>query len=465
MNFYHILPSNASPDYFPNNNASEYSTPLENPYVLPGEWEVGLMDLTYSTCVNTFNDDKIFVEHDETIAEVVAKSKKPLKVMLPVPTNQSDVTEARKELIAYITEKFKTLLRLTLSVSELRCYWTLITKKFYFIISPGIQTMFQLWSDVVTLMDLSIRNPWGFYKKFIPSERSDVYIIIVPVKPTSQELSVTYTLKKANETITPEQLLQRFEKQVKPGIVKLTLDNKKFCLKKLHNDTNLTILNKHLRGALNFNNAGIYRAGNVQYKSNLFKDWMKSKWTFTIITLNDIEIFNESCVTLPPASFEEESDAIRFINSKVNDERIKFSCNTAKHITLTIATKKLTVKIDDALRDIFAFDKNSFTGDRTYTASGVFSLTRCIQFLYIYSNIGDFVHVGNTEAPLLAIVPFSKSKGCSLLKERIFKTPMYIHVARDRISQIDVGIYDGAGQLVPFASNTVTTLRLHFRQL
>ena len=73
--------------------------------------------------------------------------------------------------------------------------------------------------------------------------------------------------------------------------------------------------------------------------------------------------------------------------------------------------------------------------------------------------------MGNTEAPLLAIVPFKYSQGCVRLKEKSFKNPMYINVSRAHISQIDIGIYDGAGKLIPFLHDAVTTLRLHFRQI
>ena len=42
---------------------------------------------------------------------------------------------------------------------------------------------------------------------------------------------------------------------------------------------------------------------------------------------------------------------------------------------------------------------------------------------------------------------------------------MYVPVTALRISQIDTGIYDGAGQLIPFNRDVVTTLVLHFWQV
>ena len=139
--------------------------------------------------------------------------------------------------------------------------------------------------------------------------------------------------------------------------------------------------------------------------------------------------------------------------------------NTEKKVTLSITDDSLVVILDNDFRDIFAFDTNTFRGLNSFNASKVMSLTRCIQYLYIYSNIGDDVRVGNTQAQLLAIVPFSNENACTLLKEKSFKVPMYIRVIQKRISQIDIAIYDGAGKLVPFISDAVTTLNLHFRQV
>jgi hypothetical protein len=124
----------------------------------------------------------------------------------------------------------------------------------------------------------------------------------------------------------------------------------------------------------------------------------------------------------------------------------------------------LTITFDDDLRDILGFLNKTISGKNTHRADKKFSLFRCIQFLYIYSNISENVRIGDTEAPLLGIIPFSKTDNRSILVENIFKVPMYIKVSRDRISQIDIAIYDGAGKLVPFTYDAITTVQLHFRQ-
>lgn len=468
MDFHHVLPSNTSPDYFPNNSASEYSTPLDNPHVLSGEWEVGLMNLTYPTCVNTFNNDKIIVtENCALVKDCAPNVKNPLKVMLTVPTSK-DPYEARKELVQDINEKFQSLLELKLTEKGKWCYWKLLTKDYYFILGQEIKRFFQIWSDVVTTMDRSDTNMVGFYIKDIPTEQSELFIILVNKDPSFHVKHVTFTLKsKTEEKMTSEMLLARFQSRIEPNVIQMTMGNDQFFLKKLYDDNTLIILNEHLRSALTFTRAGMYRAGNLQHLGVSFHD-LKSEWTFTLIALKDIKIHQAGktrTITLSPCSFEEENEAIHFVNSKVSDQRITFTCDTRKCITLNIREPQLSVTFDDTLRDIFAFDKNTYSGEHAHIASDIFSLNRRIQFLYIYSNVSEYIRIGNTESPLLAIVPFSNADKCSLFKEKTFKTPMYIRACRNRLSQIDIAIYDGAGQLVPFVPNAVTTTRLHFRQI
>ena len=100
-----------------------------------------------------------------------------------------------------------------------------------------------------------------------------------------------------------------------------------------------------------------------------------------------------------------------------------------------------------------------------WKGNGAFSLARRIHYLYVYSNVSDYVRIGDTQAPLLAVIPFNPDVCVNLLQETTFKSPMYVPVIQNPISQIDIAIYDGAGELVPFVADAVTSLRLHFRRL
>ena len=57
------LPSNASPDHFPKNTASDYRTKLNRPIELNGDWEVGIESLFYSSRVFR-QEEKALLEFD-----------------------------------------------------------------------------------------------------------------------------------------------------------------------------------------------------------------------------------------------------------------------------------------------------------------------------------------------------------------------------------------------------------------
>lgn len=474
MDFHHILPSNTSPDYFPKNNASQYSTPVDNPYVLTGDWDVGLIDATYSSCINTFNNDKITIRERRTLSEFVSNEKCPVKVFLPIFPSSYDKTRVRKAYAAYINKTFANLL--SLSVTKSFATWKLLTNDYYFILSPPMEDFFGLWSDVLAEGDARFKN----FKKFelfpwlsIPEDKSETYIILVPVKTSSSVRRTDITFKKADEIIDPPTLLARFKSEIPVQIATLTAEihpaadghkDYQFALHKTSEDDILILCNKYFRMALTILRCGMFHEGKQQYLNSVFGSWNFS-WTFSMLSLKKIatyEVETERVVNLPPCSFVKEQNAMHFVNEKINDSRIFLTCNKNRNVELYIETPNLTVILDDNLRDIFAFDRNAYSGQYTYVASGIFSLRRRINYLYIYSNLTNYIRVGNTESPLLAIVPLSND--VTQLNEKIFKIPMYIKVCKERISQIDIGIYDGAGQLVPFVSDAVTTLHLHFRQ-
>ena len=170
-----------------------------------------------------------------------------------------------------------------------------------------------------------------------------------------------------------------------------------------------------------------------------------------------------SHVTLKPRNFQKMDDAISYINKCIGDKPLYLSLDRRNHAILKITRENMTVNFGNTLRDIFGFTKNIYSGIGEYKAKGEFSLTRCIDYLYIYSNISDYVRIGNIKAPLLGVVSFESGKECDKLKENRFNNPTYVSVIQNNISQIDIGIFDGGGELIPFSDGATTVLRLHFR--
>ena len=159
----------------------------------------------------------------------------------------------------------------------------------------------------------------------------------------------------------------------------------------------------------------------------------KQEWSVTVAKLGenqDITSKVASDIILKPSSFQRQRHVTPYLDKMVYDKSISFSCDEANYLHHRITDKNVSVTFSDTLHDIFAFDRHTYSGVRNYAASYVFPLTRLIHYLYIYSSISDYVHFGNTEALLLAVIPLAKEK-CNLLKEKAFKTPAYVPVIYD----------------------------------
>ena len=98
MSFYHILPSNTSPETFPNNHASEYSTPITNAHQLNGNWEVALVNATHSNCINSFNNDTLTIQHKKVNLTQITKPVS-LKVTLPTKGHHEEHDDFRRRVV------------------------------------------------------------------------------------------------------------------------------------------------------------------------------------------------------------------------------------------------------------------------------------------------------------------------------------------------------------------------------
>lgn len=466
MSFFHILPSNTSPAYFPQNNASNYSTPIENPYNLNGNWEVSLMNMTYSNCVNTFANDEMTVTEEMPFEEVFKLGETPIKLVMKLSQNVDSDYAVCKELLPLINSSMKNVLKVS-EVKELYFKFEVLIPDGIVILSKDMKTVFNLWDAPFASWDTTPINYFPVKKTLrIDLKEAELFIIAIPLKCARKE----FLIKKANETLTSDQVLQRFNALFPQNIVSLefTKDGN-YIVTKHQNDSNLIMFSRPFLDYLDFRQSGIFYKGKLRYVSYNPNASVKDDWYVYCYTVDNITSDTTTLtrtIRLPPIQFHKCSDAVTFLDKSINDKRITFSVDEANILTLKITDKKLTLRFNDTLRDIFAFANSSYKGAQNYKADDTFSLSRRIQYFYVYSNVGEYVHIGDTEAPLLAVIPFNANdEACSILKEKNFETPMYVRVARDRISQIDIAIYDGAGQLVPFIEGSVTTLRLHFRQL
>ena len=455
MSFFHVLPSNVAPDAFPTNHASNFSTPMSDSYELNGKWEVALMNITYSGCIKTFHNDYMFVEKNFNLKEKLETSDKALRVKF------SSLLTTR-DLVKDINNKFEGVATLTLDDAGQYCTWKIANPEVRLLLSIPLRKRFGLWHDVITTWDQSTTN-YKYLKKDSKTKVDEDYHIIA-FSPSYNKKTVT--IKDRNELISIEEFVTRFNERFK-DIFKMKVVNKlALVMTKLHEDT-VVIFGPELHAMTNFRQAGEREKGDYKFYVYKFDNVFKSSWKVYLYHLNDIEDANKRMtipITFPPRSFKEETGVVSYLNEVIKDDNISFTLLKSKALQMEIKNDA-AVTFSNTLRDIFAFDQNTYKGKGIFKGSDALSLSRRIHYLYVYSNLSDYIHIGDTQAPLLAVIPFNQEKCVNLLQEKVFKLPMYVPVIRNPISQIDIGIYDGAGEMVPFATDAVTSIRLHFQQV
>ena len=450
MNLHHVLPSNTSPKVFPNNNAAVFSTPIINSYTLEGNWEVALTNFTHSNCINTFNN------------EVITWKKKTLsgsiqKFQLPLPTTiQED--DVIMFYINFINEKCKGILNVTSKMKRRKrlITWKVLSSNHVILLSECLRTMFKLSSNVITQQDLFPTNTEGILDINI-TEKSFVCIIPI-IKPLKK-----FIIKKSKENISVAVLLQRLSLSF--GEKKLT--NINFDVNKNPKEINFIskdmffIMSKEMQNVLQLRQSGFSNAtlqiNNFDMKATYLDELSISIYENGCQLLNDVL---EENIVLQPKMFRKVEQLIFFLNEKFKDKDVLFS--TKDEVVTVKVGESISLELDDVVKDVLGLPSNMLKSG-THEGDDKVSLTRHIDYFYIYSNITEYVRIGDTAAPLLAVVPFNQ-KSCKLLTEIKFKIPMYVKVNRKLISQIDIGIYDGNGKQIPFHRDAVSILHLHFRQ-
>lgn len=130
--------------------------------------------------------------------------------------------------------------------------------------------------------------------------------------------------------------------------------------------------------------------------------------------------------------------------------------STATKIILPAATSK-----ERELWRLLGFDETATSLVEGGIAKNPASITLHFPSLYIYSPIIEYVGVGDTRAPLFAIVPIKGEMG-DMIYER-FDRPIYCHLTQKYIPEIEINIKDDTGDDVEFGAGK-TILILHFRK-
>ena len=461
MSFYHVLQSDASSQTFTNNNAAIFSTPIANPYVLQGDWEMAIMNITHGNCVYTFDNDRVTVKRK--VKSLQDARGHCFKVELERPKT-NDVKHVIDHLILEFKKKLSSVIELRKNRNGYTYLdWFMKDPNVFIILSEALYSKMGLESGVVTGWDDVFQNMTPYKKQFDFTPEDDLSVIVVSLDYKRQE----FIIKEEGERVNFNTLLKRYNEIVPSSVAKLvSSDFERIYIEKMNSDGIVVLHSKQLMKDLNHGVAGKFYRGKNPIAHRTFLNDYRGEWKVTLYTIDNVSslysTLSDTC-TLEPSVFSSYEQMKDFLKAKFKPFEIDFDLNSRDHLQVKIKDEDLSIEFDDTVRDILAFDQNTYTGKGVFSASDTPSFARRIQFLFIYSNVSDSIRIGDTEAPLIGVTPF-KPKSCQVLTEKIFKNPMYIPVIQNHISQIDIGIYDDAGMKVPFIEGMTTSLCLHFRQ-
>lgn len=474
MSFYHVLPSNAAPETYPQNRASSYLTPLGIPYNLLGKWEVAMTSVSYSGCVNTFvEEDIITVTKKLNTVEDLKTITRPVRIDL-----HNSSAKTRLQIAGLLNDTLKGILEVKHDIQsqpyvkgEDYFIWLGQSSEFVVILSEALSGLFKLWQRTISSYDETTTNYEPFQKRQPSEELSaeklkDLHVILVRVSHNSRKIII----KEANEHLTAEEVIERVNTRIPNVNLKIAKSKKHFLLEKVcpprgDCQKELIVMSKEFHKSMGFRRAGMYKEGLVRFEEYKFDNQFKNEWSVTLTQLNDILNATdpyEWVHRLKSKSFQEHMHAISYLNTLDSD--LKFSLNNEKKLTLEIKRNKMKVSFSPILRDCLAFDGDTCENKGKHLASGMFSLSRRISYLYIYSNVGEYCKVGDTHAPLLGIVPL-EGEGCDIVQERIFQNPMYVPLRANFMTHIEVLLCDGSGVPVPFIADAQSVVCLHFKQV
>lgn len=130
--------------------------------------------------------------------------------------------------------------------------------------------------------------------------------------------------------------------------------------------------------------------------------------------------------------------------------------------------------VSSAIAKLLGFDRDVETSgriwhrtDEAYISKQPASLARAIpNSMFVYSDICESYITGDTQTPLLCVVPVETGGDYTYGANRMkfFPSPRYIPLIRNHIATIEIDIRDEYGKSIPFEEGTLT-VTLQFKRL
>lgn len=168
-------------------------------------------------------------------------------------------------------------------------------------------------------------------------------------------------------------------------------------------------------------------------------------------------------ITIPPGHYHTLQEVIHHMNEAVTREGYE------KDVVFSYSelSRKVTVQLNNGTELLFGqigpqlgfSDGQNLSGSATARKEA--DLNMDFHSLYIYTDIVEAQMVGDSQVPLIRVVPVETTATEIVMKT--FLSPQYIPVSRKQFSTIEINIRLHTGELAPFADGHLL-VTLHFRQ-
>ena len=450
------LPSNVQPNRFPNNTAAVYSTQLQQPISLEGEWEVALVEISYPNSINLFRNSGFRFTTEKRDLCLIDPSEggylKRFHFALTEPftadtvcsemNDQSDgvFTLSHEEGKTFKLDIHKTnkMLRLSSSLSSLLNFGlsdfvkgTYISKKIDWSNKPALEHWFFVSTDAC------------FIKK------------VIPVKLDKGQLTTLKDLKIVLQSVSSPY----FKFNVEKGRVTWTK-------KKVEYDPPIVIkMNKIMRNALGFTKSeGFLHAGMEKQMSDVLTEGMifgNAPWNVFVYLhqppVPNVTLFHDKQLISPRT--HQMNDVLASINEWSREFKYKFEALRDGKLKLTLRGINGLVMNENVSR-ILGFTQTVFQASQSYIGTYPIALYNNIDYVFVYSNICDHVNVGHMKSPMLHALPFQPSQSGKLVHHTITH-PIYRPFIGNTLERIDMRLCDDNGENIDFGEGkTMVVLRL-----
>ena len=440
MDSFHLTVDSTPNTKFPNNHASQFSFPLSMDATKG--WEVAVEEFTHPDKV-VFGEKKPLLRgYMNNSQKRVYASNKPIKVYL---TNQTTLLES----LSYIETNFHRLIKLTLT--DRHCTWKVIDSNYCVILSDALCHATQLWQNVLT--------PWDkFAKSCIPinvkqSLPANQYLVFIPLSYTHE----THNVREAHQMYSCDTFIKTLDKHMNVSwdgdILRLSPQD----------ESQLFIMSKGLHTLLPFNQAGMYLTPLRRRWDGACHLHLKEAWTLYMYTLADMDIYHptfsnksdynmtlDKSASLPIS----QADKTAFIsNLQAFPPPTTLSLHYDNHVILDMKTMDRKYVMEAELHQVLGFDESVFVGPKIYTSQRPLSLG--FHHLFVYSNVVDYTMVREGEQRLL----FSTA-----VNDNTPIHPTYVSLRREHTKQMEITICNERGDLISFPTDSVTRMKLHFKQ-